>query len=74
MTGPNTRRIHDNVKYIQKVMNMQESVLIYKPEELMPLLRLSRNTIYELLRSGKIRSVKVGKRYLIPQSATVECG
>ena len=72
MTGPNAQIIHDNVKYIQKVMNMQESVLIYKPEKLMPLLRVSRNTIYELLRSGKIRSVKVGKRYLIPQSAVYE--
>lgn len=51
---------------------MQESIMIYKPEELMPLLRVSRNTIYELLRSGQIRSVKVGKRYLIPQSAVNE--
>lgn len=51
---------------------MQESILVYKPEELMPLLRFSRNTIYELLRSGRIRSVKVGKCYLILQSAVYE--
>lgn len=51
---------------------MQESIMIYKPEELMPLLRLSRNTIYELLRSGQIRSVKIGKRYLIPKNAIIE--
>lgn len=51
---------------------MQESIMIYKPEELMPLLRLSRNTIYELLRSGQIRSVKVGKCYLIPKNAISE--
>jgi hypothetical protein len=54
MTGPNAQIIHNNVKYILEVMNMQESFLIYKPEELMPLLRLSRNTSYELLRSGQI--------------------
>ncbi len=50
---------------------MTES-LIYKPEDLMPLLSLSRNTVYELLRSGQIRSVKVGKCYLIPKAAVSE--
>ncbi len=43
--------------------------LVYKPEDLMLLLGLSRNTVYEMLRSGRIRSVRVGTRYLIPYSA-----
>lgn len=51
---------------------MQESIMIYKPEELIPLLRISRNSVYELLRSGQIRSVKIGKRYLIPKNAIIE--
>lgn len=50
---------------------MSES-LIYKPEDLIQLLNVGRNTVYELLRSGQIRSVKVGKCYLIPKSAVSE--
>lgn len=43
--------------------------VVYKPEDLTLLLGLSRNTVYEMLRSGRIRSVRVGTRYLIPYSA-----
>ena len=50
---------------------MSES-LIYKPEALIRLLNVGRNTVYELLRSGQIRSVKVGKCYLIPKAAVSE--
>lgn len=37
--------------------------------ELQSMLRISRNTAYELVRSGKIRSVKIGRTYRIPRSA-----
>ena len=40
--------------------------LVYSPKELEPLLQLSKNTINALLRSGRLRSVRVGRRYLIP--------
>ncbi len=42
---------------------------IYKPEEVAQILGLGRNTIYELLRCGQLRSVKVGRRYLVTQDA-----
>lgn len=35
-------------------------------------LGLGRSKLYELLESGALRSVKVGKRRLIPESAIVE--
>lgn len=37
--------------------------------ELQSMLRISRNTAYELVRSGKIRSVKIGRTYRIPLTA-----
>lgn len=43
--------------------------LVYSPKELQPLLQLSKNTINALLRSGDLRSVRVGRRYLIPREA-----
>ena len=45
--------------------------MVYKPEELIHILGISRNTVYELLRSGRLRSVKVGTRYLVPREALV---
>lgn len=43
--------------------------LVYKPNDLMTLLGIGRNTAYELLRSGQIRAIKVGRSYLIPKDA-----
>lgn len=50
-------------------MNSEDKTLVYRVEDLMPLLNVGRNTAYELVRSGKIRSVKVGRGYRIPKSA-----
>ena len=41
-------------------------------EALMPILGVGRNKAYELVRSGQIRSIKVGRRYLIPRNAIAE--
>ncbi|MHA0044386.1 excisionase family DNA-binding protein [Deinococcus sp. PEB2-63] len=41
----------------------------YTPEECRPLLKLGRDKVYELIRSGQLRSVRVGRRYLIPADA-----
>jgi excisionase family DNA binding protein len=35
-------------------------------------LRLSRSALYELIRSGRLRSVKSGRRRLVPVSALAE--
>lgn len=51
---------------------MADAILIYKPAELMVLLGLGRNTVYALLRSGRLRSVKIGSRYLVTQEALQE--
>lgn len=37
-------------------------------EELMPILGIGRNTAYELVRSGRLRSIRVGRQIRIPKA------
>ena len=46
--------------------------LVYTPKDLEGLLGLSKNSINALLRSGRIRSVRYGRKWLIPESAVEE--
>lgn len=45
------------------------SPLVYDVEEAAEALRLSRSQIYELIRSGRLRTLKEGRRRLVPVSA-----
>jgi excisionase family DNA binding protein len=47
----------------------QSSVVVIKVEDLARMLSIGRNTAYELVRSGRIRSIKIGRTYRIPLSA-----
>ena len=40
--------------------------VLYRVNEAAEALRLSRSLVYELIRSGRLRSVKAGRRRLIP--------
>jgi excisionase family DNA binding protein len=46
--------------------------LLYRVEEAAEALRLSRTAIYELIRSGRLRTVKAGSRRLVPVAALAE--
>lgn len=46
--------------------------LMYRVEETVELLSISRSRIFELLRSGRLRSVTHGRSRLIPHSALLE--
>lgn len=46
--------------------------VLYGVDEAAIALRLSRSLIYELIRSGRLRSVKQGRRRLVPVSALDE--
>ena len=37
-------------------------------EDLMPILGIGRNTAYELVRSGRLRSIRVGRQIRIPKA------
>jgi excisionase family DNA binding protein len=46
--------------------------LLYRVEEAAEALRLSRTAIYELIRSGRLRTLKAGSRRLVPVEALAE--
>ena len=46
--------------------------LTLRVEDLMPILGIGRNTAYELVRAGQIRSIRIGKQLRIPKQALIE--
>lgn len=56
----------------RRVTSLQDVPLVLCIEDLMAVLCIGRNTAYELVRSGQIRSIKVGKNYRIPRDAVEE--
>lgn len=48
------------------------SPLLYRPVDAARALNLSRSTVFDLMRAGRIRSVKEGRIRLIPASAIRE--
>ena len=46
-----------------------ELPLTLRVEDLMPILDIGRNTAYELVRSEKIRSIRIGRQLRIPKDA-----
>ena len=55
-----------------KYRSLDELPLALRVEDLMPILGIGRNTAYELVRSGKIRSIKIGRQIRVPRDAVVE--
>jgi len=53
----------------EQLQNPDGIAKVLKVEELARILSIGRNSAYELVRSGKVRSVKVGRTYRIPYSA-----
>ncbi|WP_298021601.1 helix-turn-helix domain-containing protein [uncultured Dysosmobacter sp.] len=41
-------------------------------EDLMPILGIGRNTAYKLVRSGQIRSIRIGRQLRIPKDGLIE--
>ena len=55
-----------------KYRSLDELPLALRVEELMPILGIGRNTAYDLVRCGQIRSIKVGRQIRVPRDAVVE--
>ena len=55
-----------------KSRSFDELPLTLRVEDLMPILDIGRNTAYELVRCGTIRSIRIGKQLRIPKDALVE--
>ena len=52
--------------------SFDELPLTLRVEDLMPILDIGRNTAYELVRSGQIRSVRIGRQLRVPKQALID--
>lgn len=55
-----------------KYRSLDDLPLALRVEDLMLILDIGRNTAYTLVRSGQIRSIKIGRKIRIPRDAVVE--
>ena len=55
-----------------KYHSFDELPLTLRVEDLMPILGIGRNTAYELVRSGQIHSIKIGRQLRIPKQALID--
>jgi excisionase family DNA binding protein len=66
--------MHREGRAIMAVAESRPAVpaVLYDVDEAAEALRLSRSVLYELIRSGRLRTVKQGRRRLVPVSALAE--
>ena len=55
---------------MQKMFSKYPDVISIK--ELTIMLNIGKNTAYELLESGELKSIKIGKQYRIPKQFVIE--
>ena len=55
-----------------KYRSLDDLPMTLRVEELMPILGIGRNTAYKLVRSGRLRSIRVGRQVRIPKNALIE--
>lgn len=51
-----------------KYRSFDDLPLTLRVEDLMPILGVGRNTAYELVRSGQIKSIRIGRKIRIPKA------
>lgn len=52
--------------------SVEELPLVLTVEDLMPVLSIGRNTAYDLVRSGQIQSLRIGRQIRIPRNAVIQ--
>ena len=55
-----------------KYTSFDDLPLTLRVEDLMPILGIGRNTAYELVRFGQIRSIKIGRQIRVPKEAVID--
>lgn len=48
--------------------NIEQLPLVLRVDDLMLVLKIGRNAAYDLVRSGKIKALRIGNSYRIPRS------
>lgn len=54
-----------------KFHSLDDLPLTLRVEDLMPILGIGRNTAYELVHSGQIKSIRIGRNIRIPKSEVI---
>lgn len=57
---------------MDEINRFEDLPLVLRVEDLMPLLSIGGNTAYALVRSGQIRSFRIGRCYRIPKDVVAE--
>lgn len=57
---------------IDRPTSFDDLPLTLQVEELIPVLGIGRNTAYDLVRSGQIRSIRIGRQLRIPKDAVLD--
>lgn len=55
-----------------KFRSLDDLPLVLRMEDLMSALDIGRNAAYELVRSGQIRSIRIGRQIRVPKDAVRE--
>lgn len=45
---------------------------VVTPDDLQTMLKIGRNSVYDLLRNKLIKSIRVGKKYIIPKANVID--
>ena len=54
------------------VCSVENLPLVLRVEDLMPILGIGRSNAYALVRSGQVRSIRIGHQFRIPREAIQE--
>ena len=54
------------------VRSWDELPMVLRVEDLMPILGIGRSNAYALVRSGQVRSIRIGHQFRIPREAIQE--
>lgn len=74
---PTVETVGNNQQMEAQALTSSDSVvrdlpLVLHVKDLTSLLSVSHNTAYQLVRSGQIRSIRIGRTYRIPRDAVAE--
>lgn len=54
------------------IYSIEDLPLVLRVEDLMPILGIGRSGAYALVRSGQVRSIRIGHQFRIPREAIQE--
>jgi excisionase family DNA binding protein len=65
-------RMESEKTIIQEMSIFNEYGDIVSVDDVMKMLHIGRTAVYTLLQNGSIRSVKVGRKYIIPKQSVID--